>query len=104
MNGELNLQSTDDGVLLPVHAQPKASRNGIVGIHDGGLKVAVTQAPEKGKANTALIKTIAKSLGLRKSQITLVAGDTNRSKTFLVTDITPKELQATIDDVVGLAD
>lgn len=96
MSDELNLQTNDDGVLLPVHAQPKASRNGIVGVHDGGLKVAVTQAPEKGKANSALIKTLAKSLGLRKSQITLVSGETNRSKTFLITDITAEELQLLI--------
>ncbi|WP_166830320.1 DUF167 domain-containing protein [Thalassoroseus pseudoceratinae] len=99
MSDDINLRSTDGGVLLPVHAQPKASRNGIVGVHDGGLKVSVTQAPEKGKANTAFIKTLAKSLGLRKSQIQLVSGETNRSKTFLITDITAEELRSLIASI-----
>ena len=44
------------------------------------LKARVTAVPEKGKANKALIVLIAKSLGIAKSSIDLVSGDTSRKK------------------------
>jgi uncharacterized protein (TIGR00251 family) len=81
----IELQSTTDGIILPVHAQPGARKNGITGVHDGRLKVAVTQAPEKGKANLALIKLLAELLDSKRSQITLVAGETSHHKKFLIT-------------------
>lgn len=84
------------GSLLPVQAQPRARRNGVVGEHAGALKVAVTQAPEKGKANDALIKVIADELSLKRSQIELLSGDTSPRKTFLIRDLTPDELLAKI--------
>ena len=56
------------------------------------LKVCVTQSPEKGKANKAVIELMAKSLGLRKSQIELLSGETSHQKRFLIRDITPEEL------------
>lgn len=82
----VELQATPAGLLLPVQAQPGARRNGITGIHQGRLKVAVTQAPEKGKANKALIEVLAEALQLKRSQITLVSGQSSPKKTFLVTD------------------
>lgn len=61
----INLVQTDEGIVLPVKAHAGARKNGITGEHAGALKVSVTQAPEKGKANKALAKVIASDLGLR---------------------------------------
>ena len=83
----IKLQTTTQGVFLPVQAQPGARKNGITGIHAGRLKVALTQAPEKGKANQALIKLLAELLEINRSQITLVAGETSRQKKFLIAGI-----------------
>lgn len=94
---DVHLESHEQGVVLPVQAQPRARNNGIAGCHDGALKVQVTQAPEKGKANDALEKVIAKSLGLRKSQVTLLSGATSTRKNFLVTGATESDLQAQIE-------
>jgi uncharacterized protein (TIGR00251 family) len=80
----LELQPTSDGIILPVHAQPGARKNGVTGVHAGRLKVAVAQPPEKGKANVALIKLLAELLGLKRAQIALVAGDTSHHKKFLI--------------------
>lgn len=90
------LETTADGVLLAIHAQPGARREGIVGVRDGRLKVAVTAAAEKGKANQALREVLARGLALRKSQIELVAGPTSREKRFLIRDATEAELAAKI--------
>ncbi len=84
------------GTILPVRAQPGARRNEIRGEQDGMLKVCVTQVAEKGKANKALIEVLAKGLSLRKSQIELLSGETSSQKRFLIRDITPATLSATL--------
>jgi uncharacterized protein (TIGR00251 family) len=81
------LQSTSNGIILPVHAQPGARKSGITGVHAGRLKIAVTQAPEKGKANQALIKLLAEVVEIKRSQIVLIAGETSHHKKFLITGI-----------------
>ncbi|HEY0984592.1 DUF167 domain-containing protein [Schlesneria sp. T3-172] len=92
----IELAPSEHGVIIPVKAHPGARRNGITGVHDGALKVAVSQAPEKGKANAAITKVLADSLGIRKSQIQLVSGPTSALKKFLVSDIDPQELKSQI--------
>jgi uncharacterized protein len=92
----LNLEPHAAGTILPVRAQPGAKRNEIRGEQDGQLKVCVTQSPERGKANKALIELLSKSLKLKKSQIELLAGETSRQKRFLVRGLKPEELAARI--------
>ncbi len=92
----LKLEHHADGVLLVVRAQPGARRNGITGIHAGALKVAVTKAAEKGKANQAVIAVLCDELGLRKAQIELRGGATGRQKRFLIRHITEEQLQLKI--------
>ena len=93
----LTLEPHSDGTILAVRAQPGARRNEIRGVQDGMLKVCVTQSPEKGKANKALVEVLSKALGLKKSQIELIAGETSHHKRFLVHGIDAKELAARID-------
>ena len=88
----LALASHPDGTILPVRAQPGARRSEIRGIQDGMLKVCVTQSPEKGKANRAIVELLSKSLGLKKSQIELLSGETSHQKRFLVRGVTIDEL------------
>lgn len=89
----LDLRVTAEGLFLPVQAQPGARRNGISNVHDGRLKVAVTQVAEKGKANAALVKLLSKSLGVSKGSITLVSGETSSQKVFFIRCDKPEELQ-----------
>jgi len=89
-------------VILPVRAQPGARRNGITGVHAGELKVAVTQAPEKGKANQALIEVLATFLSLKRSQISLISGETAGHKKFQISEISINDLQQKIDSVLKL--
>jgi len=88
----LDLQPHPDGTVLPVRAQPGARRNEIRGLQDGALKVCVTQAPEKGKANKAIVEVLAKWLEVRKSQIELISGETASQKKFLIRAIEQKDL------------
>jgi len=95
----LTLEIHPDGVILPVKAFPGAKKNEIRGIVGGMLKVCCTQAPEKGKANKAIIDILAKGLSLRKSQITLCVGGTDSHKKFLIRGISPEELVRRLERV-----
>lgn len=83
----VELQSTTEGVILPVQAQPGARRNGVTGVHAGRLKVAVTHAPEKGKANKAILEVLAEVLQLKRAQLRLLSGETSSQKRFLVSGV-----------------
>lgn len=65
---------------LEVRVSPKASRNAITGFHSGALKVAVTAAPERGKANEAVAELLAEALDLPRGAVQVAAGHTSRSK------------------------
>lgn len=83
-----------DGVRLSVHLTPNAARDRIDRIDQnaGGnarLRVTVTAVPEKGKANKALVKLLAKKLRLPKSIIQIIAGHHARDKTLLIGGDTP---------------
>ena len=78
-----------DGVRLRVRLQPKASRNLIDGIEelsDGSqrLRARVTAAPEKGKANKALLKLLAGQFAISISQMHVASGAASRNKTILI--------------------
>jgi uncharacterized protein YggU (UPF0235/DUF167 family) len=88
-------------VILPVKAKAGARTNGVKGVHAGALKVAVTQAPERGKANQAIAELLADKLGLRRSQISLLSGETSPQKRFLVQDISAEELAARIKQALS---
>ncbi len=94
------LEPHAEGTVLPVRAQPGSRRNEIRGEQEGMLKVCVTQVAEKGKANKALIELLSKSLGLRKSQIELIAGATASHKRLLIRGIAPESLRQRIEQLL----
>jgi len=92
----ISLEKHPEGIVFGVRAAPGARKNGVTGLYHGLLKVSVTQAPEKGKANKAIHEVLAQSLGLRKSQLELLSGETSQQKRFLVRGISDEELRALI--------
>lgn len=74
-----------DGVSLAIRLTPRAGREGLDGLvatPDGGLAVQIRLAapPVEGAANAALLGFLARSLGLRRSDVTLLAGARSRLK------------------------
>jgi uncharacterized protein (TIGR00251 family) len=88
-----------EGVVLSVRAQPGSKREEIRGVQDGMLKVTVTQVPEKGKANKAIRKLLAKSLELKLSQIELLSGETAAQKKFLLRNTVLETIQTKIKNL-----
>jgi uncharacterized protein (TIGR00251 family) len=85
-----------EGALLAVRAQPGAKRNAVIGEVGGALKVAVSAPPEDGRANAALVEILSEWLGVKRSQVQIAAGKTNRNKSFLIRGVTPEELRASV--------
>ena len=77
-------RTTDEGVVINVLVQPRASKNQVAGVHGGAIKLRLTAPPVEGAANKMCIAFLAKTLGLPKAAIEIVAGHTSRSKQVLV--------------------
>ncbi|MCI0492175.1 MAG: DUF167 family protein [Planctomycetes bacterium] len=84
----LDLESNERGVILRVRAYAGSRKNAVLGIREGMLRVAVTAAPEKGKANRAIITVLGRALGLPKSAFELISGDTSPKKRYLINGTT----------------
>jgi len=77
---------------LAVKVTPNASRNEIMGFTDGVLRVRIAASPVKGKANKELIDFLSKALGLRKSSVSIVKGQTSRNKVVAIEGISRDEI------------
>ncbi len=68
-------------IKISVRLQPRASRDEVTGWNaEGFLRVRVKAPPVDGAANAALIKLIARRLGVPKSKVSLVSGATAHNK------------------------
>ena len=80
----LPLRVVGGAVSFDVLVQPRASRAKVGPVHDGRLKLAVTAPPVDGEANAAVIELIAKTLGVARGAVEVVAGASSRRKTIKV--------------------
>lgn len=77
--------STETGaILVPVKVVPGASRTRVVGEWAGRVKIAVAAAPEKGKANHAVVRLLADVFDVRRTAVSVVAGQTSPLKTIRI--------------------
>ena len=95
------LRQSGDLVLLKVRAQPAASREGIRGLHGDALKVAVHASPERGKANVAIEKVVAKAMGVRVSQVRVQSGMASRDKWLCLEDLRLDEARRLLAGVLA---
>jgi uncharacterized protein (TIGR00251 family) len=90
-----------EGCVLPVRAQPGARRAGVQGEQNGALKVAVTAPPQDGRANQALVEALHTALGVKRSQVELIGGQTGRDKRFLIRGLARAELEKRLAALLG---
>jgi uncharacterized protein len=85
-------------VTIEVQVQPKSSRDEIGRFQDGRIKVKVTSAPEGGKANERLKEIIAKALGISKSSVKIIRGETSRLKILRILGVSQDKLDSFMKD------
>jgi hypothetical protein len=84
---DIPYSETRDGIIIEVKVDPRASKKGIVGVMDNILKVKLTAPPVGGAANEQLIELLAEKYGVKKSNITILRGETSRRKTVKITGV-----------------
>ena len=90
--GELKIEKTEGGVIFTTKVVPGSSKTAVCGLLDGMVKIKVSAAPEKGKANQCLIEFLAKKLGVKKSAVSVISGRTNPIKKVEVLGISAETL------------
>lgn len=71
-------------MILRIKVKPGSKTDEIVREADGSLKVKIRAQPIEGKANKYLVEYLAKVLGVPKSKVALLKGETNSFKTLEV--------------------
>lgn len=77
-----------DAVTLSLRIQPRASKNEIVTMENGGLKIRLTAPPVDNAANEALIRFLSETLAVSRSRIEIISGHTSREKIVRIHGIT----------------
>ncbi len=93
---ELKITERPGEVRVTVRAQPRASRDAIVGVHDGALKIAITAPPVDGEANAAIVAFLAKRLGVAKRAVRVVSGDSSREKVVAIEGVSVESVRALV--------
>ena len=99
------LQLTADGsLLLRLHVQPRAAHNQVAGLQGEALKLRLTSPPVDGKANKAVLATLARLLELPKSCLSLRTGLQSRTKTVRIENADEAQLRARLQALLAAAD
>ncbi|MCZ6790449.1 MAG: DUF167 domain-containing protein [Candidatus Dadabacteria bacterium] len=77
----------ENSLNIQVQIQPGSSKDQIIGLHNGRLKIKISAPPVDGKANQNLIEFISKALGVSKSKIEILKGRTSKLKTLKISGV-----------------
>ncbi len=93
----LEIAPIPGGFRVRLRVAPKAARARVMGEHGGALKLAVTEAPERGKANAAVIELLAQKLHVPKKNIAIVSGQSSQDKLAEISGIDEQALRMLVE-------
>jgi|SaaInlStandDraft_3_1057020.scaffolds.fasta_scaffold100654_2 uncharacterized protein len=96
------LQDKEGYCILTVKVIPKAKKTEVVGVEGDVCKIRVAAIPDKGKANAALIRFLAKKLGIRQNEITVIRGHTSRLKQLTIASLSREEIEALLIPTIAI--
>lgn len=88
------VEEVGEAVRFDVRVSPRASRDEVGGVHDGALRVKTTAPPVDGEANAAVVRLVAKALGVPKRAVRIVGGETGKSKRLEVDGVDAARVRA----------
>ena len=89
---ELTIDEIDGGVVFSAKIVPSGSKICLCGLLGDKLKIKVSAAPEKGRANKCLLDFLSKKLAVKKNNLTIIAGQTSPVKRIRVSGISTQTL------------
>ena len=93
----ISIRDVDGGAVIAVKVVPGASRDRVMGPLGDCLKVATSAPPEKGKANAAVAKILAKALGVDARCVQLISGPANPHKEFMIAGLIADAIRRELD-------
>lgn len=81
---------SDTAITIDVLIRPRSSRDEIVGMHEGRLKIKISAPPVDGKANERLTEVLSKAFRVSKSNVEIIRGKSSKLKTVRLTGIDMK--------------
>ena len=84
---------TTDGVVFNIRVIPRASRCELAGVQGDALKIRITAPPVDGAANKECINFLSDILGVKKSQIKIIAGHRSKNKKVSISGINRKDIE-----------
>lgn len=92
----LNITEKDGRITFEVRVVPRAARTELAGEIGNAVKIRVASPPVDGAANAELIKFLAKMLGVAKSGVEIVSGQTSKTKRIQITGVTAEQMRKII--------
>jgi uncharacterized protein (TIGR00251 family) len=90
------ISRTEQGIVMNVHIQPRASRTEYVGFHGNALKFRISAPPVEGLANEALCGYLAKVFRISKGSVVICSGQEARQKRVLLKGVSPEQVNNTL--------
>ena len=81
-----------DEALLAVRVTPGAKRNAVTALKEGVWNIKIAAPPVEGRANAELLAFLSKKLNVRQSSLSVVKGQTSRSKLVSISGLIQKEV------------
>ena len=81
---------------VAIRLQPRSSRDQVLGERDGAIAIQLQAPPVDGEANAALLRFVARRLGVPPRDVTLVRGATSRSKWIAVQGRSAAQVRAAL--------
>ncbi len=92
----IHFTAKDGDITFSVRVQPRASRSGMAGEMDGVLKVRLNSPPVDGEANDELVRLLAKIFSIPRARISLLSGQTSRSKLIRLEGVSAESFEKII--------
>ena len=88
------IQELKDGITFSIRVQPRSSKNEIIGIQSGSLKVKLTSPPIENAANQLCIKLFSQWLDINKSKIQIISGLKSRNKKIKIYGLNKSDFES----------
>jgi uncharacterized protein (TIGR00251 family) len=82
-------RAASEGLEIAVRVTPRAARDGFAAGTDAHFAARLAAPPVEGAANAALIGLVAKTFGVPRRAVTLIAGDASRLKRLAIAGDAP---------------
>ncbi len=92
MSGKGRGEAVEESATVTVHVLPRASREEVAGLYGDAVRVRLTAPPLENRANEALVRFLAKALGVSRSRVEIAAGRRGRRKVVRITGMSSGEI------------